>query len=153
EQTTLTSLDPFGLSKETLATKKDGAAVTRAALTLLSMASEKKAKPEEVRSWADRAVKSARPYGSRWQRDVTLLVAKTLDNQTGYESIALTYARQAERLLEDSDRPGMRKQLLDTLAAALTKSGKADEAKEVEARVKKIDLTIKPEPFAGRQGK
>src|SRR5262249_30641165 len=71
----------------------------------------------------------------------------------GYESIALTYARQAERLLDDKDRPAARKKVLDTLALALTKADKTDEAKEVEARIKKIDLTIKPTPFTGRQGK
>ncbi len=54
--------------------------------------------------------------------------------QKGYEAIALTYARQAERLLEDKDRPAVRKRVLDALASALTKAGKADEAKEVEAR-------------------
>jgi hypothetical protein len=39
------------------------------------------------------------------------------------------------------------------LAVALTKTGKTDEAKEVEARIKKISFAIKAEPFAGRKGK
>jgi hypothetical protein len=153
EQTSVTSLDTFDLLKETLATPKDNATVIQSAMSLLSMASEKKAKPEEVRSWAARAVKAAEPYGPRWQRDVILSVVSLLDEQPGYETIALTYARQAERLLEDGDRPGVRKRILDALVSALTKAGKADEAKEVEARAKKIDLAIKPAPFAGRQGK
>ena len=42
--------------------------------------------------------------------------------------------------------------MLETLAAALDKDGKADEAKEVRARLKKTNLD-KPEPFAGRKGK
>jgi hypothetical protein len=152
-QTTLTSLDPFDLLKETLATRKDSANVIRTTMTLLSMASEKKAKPEEVRSWAARAVKAAEAYGPGWQRDVLVSLVNILADQPGYETIALTYARQGERMLEDKDRPGARKRVLDALAAALAKAGKADEAKEVEARAKKIDLTIKPTPFAGRQGK
>jgi len=36
---------------------------------------------------------------------------------------------------------------------ALTKAGKADEAKAVEERIKKIDTQVRSEPFAGRQGK
>jgi hypothetical protein len=153
ERTALTSLSETELLKETLAKAKENADAMRAALNLLSVAGESHAKPEEVRSWAARAVKAAELYGPHWQRDVILLVIKILDGQKGYESIALTYARQAERLLEDRDRPGVRKQVLDALAAALTKAGKTDEAKEVEARAKKIDLAIKPEPFAGRKGK
>jgi hypothetical protein len=153
EQTTLASLDPFELSKITLTTQKDGAAVTEAALRLLGMAAEKKAKPEEVRAWAARAVKAADPYGPRWKRDVLLIVVGVLGEQKGYESIALTVARQAERLLEDKDRPGVRKRVLDSLANALKKAGRDDDAKEVEARIKKIDFTIKAAPFAGRKGK
>jgi hypothetical protein len=153
DQTTLTSLDEIELLKETLATRKDNAVILRTALSLLGRAAAKKAKPEEVRSWAARAVKAAEAYGARWHRDVILLVVDILAEQKGYEAIALTYARQAERLLEESDRPGVRKRVLEGLAAALTKAGKTDEAKEVEARVKKIDFTIKPQPFAGRQGK
>jgi hypothetical protein len=153
EQTTVTSLDELELLKDALATTKENATVIRAALTLISAAGEQKAKPEEVRSWAARAVKAAEAYSPLWQREVILIVADMLGRQKGYESIALTYARQAERLLDDKDRPDVRKRVLDTLASALSKAGKADEAKEVEARAKKIDFTIKPQPFAGRKGK
>ncbi|HEY7426135.1 MAG TPA: hypothetical protein VH682_18030 [Gemmataceae bacterium] len=153
EQTTVTSLDQIELLKEALATTKDNATTMRTALTLVSAAGASKAKPEEVRSWASRAVKAAEAYGPQWQREVILIAVDMLTKQKGYESIALTYARQAERLLDDKDRPDVRKKVLDTLALALTKADKADEAKEVEARAKKIDLTIKPTPFAGRQGK
>jgi hypothetical protein len=153
ERTALTSLGEAEQLKEMLARTKENADAMRAALNLLGLASEAHAKPEEVRSWAARAVKCAEPYGPRWHREIVLVVVKVLDNQKGYESIALTYARQAERLLEDRDRPGVRKQVLEALAAALTRAGKADEAKEVEARAKKIELAIKPEPFAGRKGK
>jgi hypothetical protein len=152
EQTTLTSLDQFDLLKETLAKRKENADVIRTTMTLMSMASAKKAKPEEVRSWAARAVKASEAYGQPWQRDVLVSLVNLLAEQPGYEAIALTYARQAERMLEDQDRPGVRKRVLDALASALSKAGKADEAKEVEARARKIDLTIKPKAFTGRRG-
>lgn len=153
EKTTLTSLDPFDLAKETVAQKKDGAAVVQAAMSLLGMAADKKAKPEEVRSWAARAVKASEAYGPRWHRNVLQGVVEVLGEQKGYENIALTYARQAERLLDEKDRPDVRKRVLDALASTLTKAGKADEAKEVEARIKKISFAIKTQPFAGRKSK
>jgi hypothetical protein len=153
EKTTLTSLDPFDLAKETLAHKKDGAAVVQAAMSLLGMAADKKAKPEDVRSWAARAVKASEAYGPRWHRNVLQGVVEILGEQKGYENIALTYARQAERLLDDKDRPDVRKRVLDALASTLTKAGKADEAKEVQARAKKISFAIKTQSYTGRKGK
>jgi hypothetical protein len=153
EPTAVASLDESELLKETLATKKDNVAVMRAAFTLLSSASRTKAKPEEARSWAAKAAKAAEAYGPQWQRDALLVIVELLGQQKGYESIALTYARQAERLLDDKDRPDVRKKVLTALASALSGAGKSEEAKEVEARAKKIDLSIKPTPFAGRQGK
>ncbi|HEY7159127.1 MAG TPA: hypothetical protein VH575_34605 [Gemmataceae bacterium] len=153
EETTVTSLDQIELLKETLATTKDNATTMRTALTLVSAAGASKAKPEEVRSWASRAVKAAEAYGPQWQREVILIAVEMLTKQKGYESIALTYARQAERLLDDKDRPDVRKKVLTALASALSGTGKSEEAKEVETRIKKIDFTIKPTPFAGRQGK
>jgi hypothetical protein len=149
----VTSLDKSELLKEALATKKEPTAIMRDGFALLSAASEIKAKPEEVRSWAARVSKAAEAYGPTWQRDRLLDLVNILGEQKGYESIALTYARQAERLLEDKDRPDIRRRVLNALADALQRAGKADEAKEVQARARKIDLTIKPQPFTGRQGK
>src|SRR5579859_3406169 len=103
EQTTLTSLDQFDLLREALAKRKENADVIRTTMTLLSIASAKKAKPEEVRSWAARAVKASEAYGPVWQRDVLVSMVNLLAEQPGYEAIALTYARQAERMLEDQD--------------------------------------------------
>ncbi len=153
EQTTLADLSERELLKEALATRKENTTILRSALALIETASANKAKAEEVRSWAARASKAAGAYGPRWHREILLALIEMLDKQKGYESIALTYARQAERMLEDTDRPAIRKRVLEGLSNALTKAGKADEAKEVETRIKKIDLTIKPMPFAGRKGK
>src|SRR5262249_22800010 len=91
---------------------------------------------------------------NRWRRDVILGIATMLGEQEGYATIALQYARQAERLLQpDKDLPSMQKAVYEALAAALKASGKEDEAKEDEARIDKIDTKIKPESFAGRKAK
>jgi hypothetical protein len=153
EATTLTSLHPFDIYKEMVAKSSGGTEVITAAQNLLGMAGERKARPEEVRAWAARAIKVAESYSPRWQREIALNIALILGEQKGYESIALTYARQAERQLEDKDRPDFRQKVLRALATALAQAGKAEEAKEVEGRLNKIDFTLKPEPFPGRRGK
>ncbi len=152
-RTTLTSLDEYELDKERLAALTSSIELRRAVINLINQAAEKKAKPEEVRAWADRAYKAAEPHGVRWQRDVAYDLAEALAGQKGFETAALEYARRCERFLDAKDRPGLQKKVLDVLQAALEKSGKKDEAKEVEERVKKIDPAVKPVPFAGRKAK
>lgn len=153
EPTTVASLDDYEIMKETVAKQTAGYDQVRNCLTLLSQAAEKKAKPEEVRSWAAKAVKSAEAYGPAWHRSVVLAAAEILGDQKGFEAIALNYARQAERLMTDKDGPAFRKKVLDALAAALAAGGKKDEAKEVRDRIGKLDFSIQTEPYPGRKGK
>jgi hypothetical protein len=153
QATKVASLEKSELLKEALATTKEPTAIMRDGFSLLGNASEIKAKPEEVRSWAARVSKAAEVYGPAWQRERLLDLVNILGEQKGYEAIALTYARQVERMLEDKDRPDVRRRVLSVLADALERAGKAEEAKEVQARARKVDLTIKPQPFTGRQGK
>src|SRR5436190_1792326 len=79
ELTTLKSLDSFEVAKDTLAQPNVGSAeLFDAALTLLRQASEKKVKPDEVRSWASKALKAAEAHGHRWQLDMAVQIAETL---------------------------------------------------------------------------
>jgi hypothetical protein len=153
EPTTVTGLGRLDLAREVLAKQTVGSEVVGAAVLLIQQAEALKAKPEEVRNWAARAVKAAAVYGPRFQRDVTVGIATSLSGQKGYEPVALQYARQAERMLDASERPALQKSVLEALADALTKAGRADEAKEVQARLKKLDFKIKPKAFAGRKAK
>lgn len=152
ERTTLTTLDSYELDKEYVQKNTGDTKVIRVAMRLMDQAADKKAKPEEVRAWADKAVKTAELYGAPYQRLVIMTIAQILTDQEGYAKVAVTYARQAERLLDPKEKKATINKVLETLAAALDKDGKADEAKEVRARLKKTDLE-KPEPFAGRKGK
>ena len=125
----------------------------RTALELLGKAADKKATPDEVRSWADKAVKWSEAYGARWQREVTLDVAELLGDEDGYGPVALQYARLAERSLDPKkDTAGVQRRVLKALAAALDKSDKKDEAKDVQTRLDKIPVVVAP-PYAGRKGK
>lgn len=153
EATAATTLDRYEANKEIVAGPATDLRVFQAALELLARAGPKKAKPEEVRGWADKAFKAAESYGPRWQREVATRNADVLLDQEGFAPIALEHARRAERLLEPTDRVGAQMRVLNLLARALEKAGKTDEAKEVKARVEKLDFSVKAEKFAGRQAK
>jgi len=79
-------------------------------------------------------------------------------------SEAVTFARQAEKMLTKDDPPAEQAAVLKVLTSALHKAGKADEAKYLQVRLQKIEETLdrdflkdaipfKPEPYGGRKGK
>jgi hypothetical protein len=152
EKTALTSFDAYEQLKEDLIKQAGEAEGVRTALELISQAKDKLAKQDEVRSWADKAVKWAEGYGPRWQREITITVAEMLGEQEGFGTIALQYARQAERSLDaKKDSGAVQRRVLKALVAALDASDKKDEAKDVEARLEKIPVVQAP-PFPGRKG-
>jgi hypothetical protein len=153
ESTTISSLDPFDLAREALAKKAPGFDTVKLALGLLQQSEVKKVKPTEVRSWAEKAVKSAELYGPLVQRNTLLSVAEILADEKGFEAIGLQYAQRAERMLEEKESPTAQKKVLEVLANSLEKAGKKEDAVLVQARLKKLDFRIKPKTFAGRKGK
>jgi thiol-disulfide isomerase/thioredoxin len=152
ELTGLKSLDNFDILKETVAKPDAGPEIFDAALTLLSQAGAKKAKIEDVRGWASKASKAAEAHGTPWQREMALRMAEVLAESEEFAPVAVQYARQAERLLLPGDKYAMHQRTLSLLSTALTKSGKADEAKEITAKLEKLD-PISVTKFAGRKGK
>jgi hypothetical protein len=151
ERTKLTTLDPYELTKEDLAKATHAGEIFGAAMALLGQAAEKKAKPEEVRSWAEKAYKAGEAHGPRQQREIAISIADTLAGQEGLAEIAVGYARRAERMLEPRDRASTQRRVLQVLATALNKAGKSDEAREVEARLAKIAV-VRTTPYPGRKG-
>ena len=175
ETTTLTSLKPIDLAKDVLANQPDSPKLFMSVLGLLGTASDQKAKPEEVRGWAEKLWKAAEPYGVRWQLEMASATGEILSQQEPYAAIGLAYAQRAERLLEPKDSAKTKQRVLTVLAGALEKAGKKDDAKEVQGRIAKLDKEMKAEaikleaqadeeylkkmppfkiePFAGRKGK
>jgi hypothetical protein len=151
EPTLLMSLDPYEMSKEEVARATTGSQVFRAVQTLLSQAEARKARPEEVRSWAEKAFKTADAYGPRQQRETALNCAEALVGQEGFADIAVTFARRAERSLEPRDRMSVQRRTLQVLATALKKAGKEEEAKVIENRLAKMPV-VKTTAYAGRKG-
>ena len=163
EPSKLKEFDRFEFEKETLEQTSDAALLADTAVQLMGQATEKKAKIEELRGWADKAFKPSDAYGVRWQRNVALRLARAVPAQKDYAPVAVEYARKAERLLDPDDDPAVQMVVLDTVAQVLTRADKTDDAKQIIARLAKLEerdyaeylkkLPLKPEPFDGRKTK
>jgi hypothetical protein len=155
--------DSYELARETLTQVDGGPVLFEAAAEVLSKAGAKKLPPDEARAILDRVNKAATAYGPRWERDITLRLAESLAEQDGLGEVAVAQAKRAERLLTDDDDVATRLKVLETVAKALTKAGKADEARPYAAQVTKLEVRdyadyaktfpFKVTPFAGRKGK
>ncbi len=155
--------DSYELAREALTQVEDGPALFDAAGEVLRRAGAKKLPADDVRAILDRVNKASAGYGPRWEREVTLRFAESLAGQDGLGDVAVAQAKRAERLLTDEDDAATRIKVLGTVVAALTKAGKADEAKPYTAQVAKLEardyaeytkaFPFKIEPFAGRKGK
>jgi hypothetical protein len=131
---------------------------------ILSQATAKKMKSENVRALVDKALKSAESYGPRWERAFTTRVVSALSDQEAFVPVALELARQAERMLKPDDDASVQMQVLGALAGALRKAKKLDELKPIESRLLKLEARdyaeyskkyppFKPEEFKGRKNK
>jgi len=138
--TGLKTLDLYDYTKEVFAQTAGGPELIDAATVLLRQAADKKAKAEDVRAWASKAIKASEVYGQRYQLDTVLHVADILAGQDDYVAQALPYARQAERLVTAGEKPTTQRRVLTLLASILKKAGKEDEVKEIEAKLAKIEM-------------
>jgi hypothetical protein len=156
--------DAFAVAKEALTQIEDGPELFDAAFAVLSQAGAKKLPPDDVRGIVERVNKSAGTYGPRWEREMTLRLVETLTAQDGLTELAVAQAKRAERLLTDDDTTATRMMVTEAIVRALTKAGKADDAKPYQAQLAKLELRdfaeyaktnppFKAEPFAGRKGK
>src|SRR5262245_19987631 len=157
--------DRFAVARETLDTTDRPAEFFKALAEAAPFAAAKKLKPEEMRAYADKAAKLAEPYGARWQRTVALRLADVLGEQEPFVGIAVEQARQAERLINPrTDDIATQLHVLDTLGRVYRKAKRDAEAKDVDAKVAKLEPRdyleyvrtmppFKPDEFKGRKGK
>jgi hypothetical protein len=153
------------LPKEILANAQPGdAEVAEAALVLLKEATERKAKPEDVRGWAEKAFKCSEPYGPHWQRQVALRCAEALLDQKGFETQALENARRVERLVDEKDELDLQVRTYSLMVRAVKAAGKTDNLKEYQTKLAKLEAQVEtdyvkkmidfaPDPFKGRKEK
>ena len=163
--TKLTKLDDrFALAREALAQAGDGPELFAAAFAVLGQAGEKKLPAAEARTVVDRVNKAATTYGPRWEREVALRTVEVLAAQDGLAELAVAQAKRAEGTLTDADTPLARIEVLEAVARTLQKAGKADDAKDYQAKLAKLEAAdfteyakthpaFKVEPFAGRKAK
>lgn len=134
-----------------------------AGLALLNVKARDEASAEDLRKQADAALKIAAAFGPELKQEALAEIARQLNTSDKTASVAVDYARQAEKSITDSDPPSATLPIYKTLASALRKSGKADEAKQLQPRIDKLDeamdqeylkdaVPFKPAPFRGRKG-
>lgn len=155
--------DAFASARESLAQLDDGPALFGAAGEVLAKAAAKKVPADEVRAIVERLNKAATPYGRLWERETTLRCAELLAGQDGFGDLAVAQAKRAEGFLTDSDDAATRMKVLDVVVQALTRAGKADDAKAYADQMTKLEardfaeyakgLPFKPTEFAGRKAK
>ena len=156
--------DRLAVAKEVLDTTEQPGEFFRALFPVISQATAKKLKPEEVRSYAEKAGKLAEAYGPRWQRHIAFRLADSLAEQEAFTAIAVEQARQGERLLTRTDDIATQLQTLDTLARVLRKAKKDADAKELQVRIDRLEPRdyqeysktmppFKPDEFKGRKAK
>ncbi len=163
EPSKLKAFDRFELAKETLESTADAQVLAEAAIELLKEAETRKASGEDVRGWADKAYRSAEPYGLRWQRSIARRVAQALVKQKDFVPVAVEYARKLERLVDESEETSTQLDYLGTVAEVFEAAGRRDDAVEVQKRLAKLEeadfaayvksAPFRPEPYEGRKGK
>jgi hypothetical protein len=119
---------------------------------------------DEARTQAEKAIAFADPYGPEMRRQTQRGAASFILESKKLPSLALEFARQADRDLESSASSEERLPVLKVLADALKKAGKGEEVPAVVARMERIEeeldraweekaLPFEPAPFPGRRGK
>ena len=152
EPTTLASLDPFdGVAAADEADRRRRG--DRGGAGLPESSTGEEGPTGEAGTGALQKVKAAEPAptGSA-ERNVVMQVAEVLGGQEGFAGLALDYAEQAEKALEETDKPVVQKRVLTLLADALDKAGKKEDAKKIRDRSDKIS-SITARTFPGRKGK
>jgi hypothetical protein len=152
EQTKLDSLDRYTISKEFMDRGGTGPKLFDAVMTLLNKAGEKKMTREQVTALAEKAFAAADRFGPAWKRYVALNLSQTLAGQKDLASVGVWYARQAEKLLDATEKGEERRRVLTALIDALENAGLAKEAKSVQAEYDRLFTAMNfVKKFAGRK--
>jgi len=111
-----------------------------AVLNLIGQAKERKVAPKDVQEWVDTALRAAENFGPRWQLDLMPQLVEALLAKEAYPTVAVDAARKAVSLMDAKAPVEGRLRVLTSLGHALRQAGKPDQAKEVEARLDKLEV-------------
>ena len=112
---------------------------------LTHLAATSGAPAEKLGRFAAEYLQAAAMYGREMELHAAAQIARGLLSTGENTSLALEYAHKADKLLATHDPTETRAATLKLLARALTKAGKADQAKDVKERVAKLDEQLDEE--------
>jgi hypothetical protein len=157
-----TAKNQFELDRDTLLRTPNDPRTFGAVVDLLKNAKAEKVPANDVQEWTETALRAAEDYGPRFHGDLS---ARLLDALTSdYPGVAVTVGRQLEAGLDPKAPALTHLRLLNILVPALKKSGQEAQAKQVEARMDKLEnvayaeyqktaLDFPVEKFPGRKSK
>jgi hypothetical protein len=100
---------------------------------------------EKIRPLADQYLKTATVYGRDMELHAALQMARALLSSEEKAALALDYAQKAEKQLTKADPLDRQAAIVQTLALALSKAGKDEEAKAIKVRLAKLDERLDEE--------
>lgn len=156
--------DPVDLAREDFAQREGGKEWFDAGFTVAGKMAEKKLAAEDARAVADKLTKAAAAYGPRYELHVALKLANAFAAQEGFAEVAVAQAQRAERMLTDDSPITTQMEVNGAVADALTKAGKADDAKKYATALAKLEardaaeyakflVTFETPEFKGRKAK
>jgi hypothetical protein len=151
------------LVAQLLAKSPDTPRAFDAGAVLFRGAKENMASAKDVKEWAYTLLKAAGRYGPRWEREISLRVARDLAAAAGdYPDVAEEFARKAIQAVDPKAGAETELRALGVLETVLRKTGKTEELKQVAGRISKLEeegykenlknLPFTPEKAAERKG-
>lgn len=150
--------------REIIAENKDNPTIYHAYQNLLASAAAAELSADDVKKTLDAYLALAKPYGKRWQTNVRMMGLQALAGDKPYAALSVEIAqnlleKHADRL--DTEQTA---EIYTQLASAAELAGKADLAKEAEAKVAELQVKLDQEylkkvppfevkPYAGRENK
>lgn len=113
-----------------------------AGLSLLSSAYKSDISTEQVRTWVQSTLKAAEQFGPRYRRDVLLRALEFTQRYAEAAAITAELAQEADTQLGSTCPAPLQAKVLAFLVHALTKTGKADEAKPFRERLEKLETNF-----------
>ncbi len=131
--------DPVDLAREDFAQREGGKEWFEAGFLLAGKMAEKKLTADDARGVADKLTKAAAVYGPRYELHIALKLATAFAAQEGFAEVAVAQAQRAERMLTDDSPVVTQMEVNAAVAAALTRAGKADDAKKYTLALAKLE--------------
>jgi hypothetical protein len=106
--------------------------------------------------WAAHIAKHAAAYGPLYESELRAQIARSVISRSGYQTLAVEYARQAEQLFSKSASASEQIRSLEPLAGIYQTAKMSADLSRINARLEALRLRAvapsAPTPFAGRKG-